>query len=117
MYTLDITAIILAILGMVGGWVSFFLDRKKHKQEVESLKADNLQKSLDLSTDFVLKFRTLIGEPLENEVKNLRTEVNRLKDAIEKVNDCPSRSTCPVRKQLHRESPRDHKDADLRTDD
>ena len=116
MITLDITAIVLAILGMVGGWLNWFLDRRKHRQEVESLKADNRQKNLDLGTDFVLKFRELIAGPLEEEVKNLRTEVNQLKDAIEKVNDCPYRSTCPVRKRLHNESPRDRKDPDHRTE-
>ena len=47
------------------------IDRKKHKQEIEALKADVKQKELDLSTDFVQKFRELISDPLEGEVETL----------------------------------------------
>lgn len=117
MYTLDITAIVLSVIGMASGWVGWFLDRCKHRQEVrsleaqvEGLRADNDRKYMELVTDLIARFRKLIVEPLDDEVKNLRTEVNRLKDAIEKVNDCPYSSDCPVRKQLHDESPSDDED-------
>ena len=40
------------------------MDRHKHKQEVESLKADNRQKDMDLSKDYVTEWRTYIAEPL-----------------------------------------------------
>jgi hypothetical protein len=116
MNTIDITAIVLAIITMVSGWVSFWLDRRKHRQEVESLRADNRQKEMNLSKDYVTEFRAFIAEPLQQEVRELRTEVNQLKDAIEKVNDCPYRSTCPVRKRLHNESPSGNKDLGHRTD-
>ena len=113
--TIDITNIILSVLTLLGacGW---FVSGKKHRQEVESLKADNRQKDMNLSKDYVTEFRAYIAEPLQQEVRELRTEVNQLKDAIEKVNDCPYRSTCPVRKRLHNESPRGNQDADHRTD-
>ena len=93
---MDWTSVILGVLTLLGGcgWV---MDRKKHRQEVEGLKADIRQKELDLGTDFVKKFKELIANPLENEVVNLRTEVNRLKDAVEGVNDCAYRAECPVR--------------------
>lgn len=94
---LNWTEIVLAVLTIfsTGGWM---VNRYKAR--------------LDLSTNFVQKFRELISDPIEAEVKKLRNEVNRLKHAIEKVNDCPYRADCPVRKQLHYESPGDHKDAD-----
>lgn len=44
------------------------LDRKKHRQEVESLKADNRQKDMELSKDYVTEWRTYIAEPLQREV-------------------------------------------------
>ena len=43
------TEIILGLLTLLGGcgWV---IDRKKHRQEVESLKADNRQKEMNRRT-------------------------------------------------------------------
>ena len=100
---LDWTSIVLGVLPLLGGcgWV---IDKKKHKQEIESLKADIRQKELDLGTDFVKKFRELIVSPLEEEVGKLRNEVKELRDAIEKVYECPFSSDCPVRQRLQHES-------------
>ena len=96
------TSIVLGLMTLLGGcgWV---IDRKKHKQEIESLRADVKQKELDLSTDFVQKFRTLIADPLEGEVGKLRMEVKELRDAIQGIYECPFRDECPVRKQLQRQ--------------
>ena len=44
MTTNDLTAIVLAVIGMVSGWATYWFDRRKHKQEVEGLKADNRQR-------------------------------------------------------------------------
>ena len=63
MGTIDVTAIILAIISFLSG-LSWMLDRKKHRQEVENLKADVKQKELDLSKDYVTEWRTYIAEPL-----------------------------------------------------
>ena len=72
------------------------LDRKKHRQEVESLRADNRQKDMNLSKDYVTEWRTYIAEPLQREVSGLRTEVAELRDAIQRIGDCPHRAECPV---------------------
>ena len=79
------------------GWL---IDRKKHKQEVEALKADNRQKDMNLSKDYVTEWRTYIAEPLQREVNELRNEVKELRDAIQRVGDCPHRAQCPVLEQL-----------------
>lgn len=99
---IDVTSIILGVLTLLGGcgWV---IDRKKHRQEIEALKADIRQKNLDLSTEFVEKFRSLISDPLEEQVDKLRNEVNQLRDAIEGVYDCPYRDECPVRDKLRKQ--------------
>lgn len=99
---IDVTSIILGVLTLLGGcgWV---IDRKKHRQEIEALKADIRQKNLDLSTEFVEKFRSLISDPLEEQVDKLRNEVNQLRDAIEGVYDCPYRDGCPVRDKLRKQ--------------
>ena len=93
------TEIVLGLFTLLSacGW---FVSGRKHRQEVESLKADNRQKDMDLSKDYVTEWRTYIAEPLQWEVGELRNEVAELRYAIERVSDCPHRDTCPVREQL-----------------
>ena len=106
MLNLDWTSIVLGILTLVGG-CGWIVDRRKHKQEVEGLKADNRQKDMELSKQYVTEFRTFIVEPLQKEVSELRQEVKALKDAVEGVNDCPYRDECPVRDKLRKQSESD----------
>ena len=100
---MDWTSIVLGILTLLGG-CGWLIDRKKHRQEVEGLKADNRQKDMDLSKDYVSEWRTFIAEPLQREVNELRTEVKELRNAIERIGDCPHRDSCPVRSQLVRDN-------------
>ena len=95
MANLDWTNIILGMMTLLGccGW---FVEGRKHKQAVEGLKADNRQKDMDLSKDYVTEWRTYIAEPLQREVGELRTEVASLRDAIQRIGDCPHRAECPV---------------------
>ena len=46
------------------------LDRKKHRQEVESLKADNRMKDMELGKAYVDEVRSNIARPLQEEVKD-----------------------------------------------
>lgn len=112
MTTIDVTAIVMALIGMLSGWFNWWLDRRRHKAEVknleaqvEGLKMDNERKYMELVTDMVTKFRELIVKPLEAEVEGLRKEVKDLKDAIEGVYDCPYRAECPVRDKLAKKRP------------
>ena len=95
MLNLDWTSIVLGVLTLVGG-CEWIVDRRKHKQEVEGLKADNRQKDMELSKQYVTEFRTFIAEPLQKEVSELRQEVKELRDAIQRINDCAYRRECPV---------------------
>ena len=45
MGTIDVTAIVLAIISFLSG-LGWMLDRKKHRQEVESLRADVKRKEM-----------------------------------------------------------------------
>ena len=83
------------------------LDRKKHRQEVEGLKADNRQKDMELGKDYVTEWRTFIAEPLQREVGELRQEIAELRHAIQKIDACAHRDTCPVIGELQRESQSD----------
>jgi hypothetical protein len=102
MGTIDVTAIVLALIGMVSGWVTYWFDRRKHRQEVEGLMADNRQKDLDLSKDYVTEWRTYIAEPLQREVSELRSEVAQLRHAIQRIDACAHRDNCPVIGELQR---------------
>ena len=64
------------------------------------MKVESERKYMEMVTDMMTKFRSLIVEPLETEVKNLRNEVNELRDAVQKINDCPFSGDCPVRKRM-----------------
>ena len=104
---MDWTSVVLGILTLIGG-CGWLVDRHKHNQEVESLKADNRQKDMDLSKDYVTEWRTYIAEPLKREVGELRNEVAELRYAIQAIEACPHRDGCPVVDRL-----REHANADV----
>ena len=55
---------------------------------------------MDLSKMYVDEFRENIAEPLRQEVRELRNEVDLLRNAIQRINDCPMAPDCPVLDQL-----------------
>ena len=97
------TEILLGLFTLLStcGW---FVSGRKHRQEIESLKADNRQKDMNLSKDYVTEWRTYIAEPLQREVGELRNEVAALRNAIQKIDACPHRDGCPVIGELQRKS-------------
>ena len=85
---MDWTSIVLGVLTFISGF-GWLIDRKKHRQEIEALRADNRQKDMNrrtserrgqagldypereggnakrnLSKDYVTEWRTYIAEPL-----------------------------------------------------
>ncbi len=105
MNTFNFGAIILAVLGMAGGWVTWLLDRRKHRQEVKNLaaqakavEAETERKYMDLSKTYVDEYTKNIVKPLENRVNELTNEVKELKDELENVKKCACyRADCPAR--------------------
>ena len=96
---------VLSILTLVagGGWL---FDRKRHRQEVESIKADNKKKDMELSKMYVDEFKENIADPLRHEVRELRTEITHLRNAIQRINDCPHSDACPVYSELQKQQDR-----------
>lgn len=84
MMGIDLTSIILAVITLLGGcgWV---IDRKKHKQEIEALKADIRQKDMELAEKFVVDWETHVAEPLKEDVRELREKVQRISEELENV--------------------------------
>ena len=66
------------------------------KQKIATL----IKENPELAKEYVEEFRKNIGEPLQQEVGELRKEVKELKDAVEGINDCPYRAECPVRDRM-----------------
>ena len=97
MMGIDVTSIILAVITLLGGcgWV---IDRKKHRQEIESLKADIRQKDMELAEKFVVDWEAHVAGPLKNDVRELRDKVDKLTEELEHVkkNVC-YRAGCPHR--------------------
>ena len=95
------TEIILGLFTLLStcGW---FVAGRKYRQEVESLKADNRMKDMNLSRDYVTEWRTYIAEPLQREVGELRQEVAELRHAIQAIDVCPHRAQCPVLDELRK---------------
>lgn len=89
--------------GLVVTLVTLKAARKKAENEAEGLAADNEQKSMDLAKNYVDEFRANIVEPLQKEVKGLRRDVKNLKNAINKINDCPHSAECPVYGELQKQ--------------
>ena len=101
MTTIDITAIVLSMIGMASGWLTWFLDRRKHRQEVELLKAEAKKKYMDLATMYVDEYTKNIVKPLEGRVNELTNEVKHLKDELETVKKCACyRPNCAKRLRL-----------------
>ena len=98
------TSIVLALIALLSscGWL---VSGRKYRQEVESLKADNRQKDMDLSKMYVHEFKENIAEPLRQEVRELRNEVDLLRNAIQRINDCPMAPDCPVLGELQSNTP------------
>ena len=57
MTTIDWSSIILALITALSG-CGWLIDRKKYRQEIESLRADNRQKDMNLSKDYVTEWRS-----------------------------------------------------------
>lgn len=99
---MDWTNIILATITLLGG-CGWLIDRRRYRQQVRSLEADNRKKDLDLSRDYVEHFKANIVEPLQKEVRGLRRDVKNLREAIKRINDCPHSADCPVYDELQRQ--------------
>ena len=60
----------------------------------------------NLSKMYVEEFKENIADPLRHEVRELRTEITHLRNAIQKINDCPHSDACPVYSELQKQQDR-----------
>lgn len=100
--------IIIALIGIVttitGSWASYFFTRKKYYSEVDSTVINNMKQSLEfytkLSDDNKARLEEALkrNEQLDEEVRELRKQVNELMMSI-----CYD-LTCSTRQRLPRTS-------------
>jgi hypothetical protein len=92
---MDWTNIILGFFTLLST-CAWFVDGRKHRHEVEGLKADNRLKEMDLARQYVKGFEEAVCNPLRQQVAELKLEVQKLHHALQKIEDCPARDNCPV---------------------
>ena len=103
MLPIDLTSIILGLLTFLNGF-GWFFDRRRHKAEVESLKADNRLKDLELAQRFVRDYDEILVRRLRSDVESLKQRVYDLETAIRAIQDCPHWGDCPVLDELRKQS-------------
>lgn len=103
MIELDFTSIVLAIISLLGG-CAWIVNYRKDKQEAIGLKKENQKKDMELSKMFVEQVDTYVVGPLRKDVDVLKERVNKLENAIQKIQDCPNWGHCPVWDELHKQS-------------
>ena len=94
MIEINWTEIIMAVVGMMSGWATWFLDRRKHRQEVKNLEAEakaqqaeTEKRYMELAMMYVDEFTKNIVRPLEKRVDELTNEVKALKDELGTVKE------------------------------
>lgn len=100
-------ALIAIVAAPLSAWVGALLMQQKYRIEIGSLKADLEKKRIETRSVELENVRQgndilmeQIVEPLESEIKFLRSDVNKFRKAIEKIPACPYSNTCPVSREL-----------------
>lgn len=110
MMVIDVGAIVLSLLGMMSAWLNWWLDRKRHKQEVKNLEAQAKEieanvrhKDMELAELFVKDYQEIMVKKLREDVDSLKCRVYELENAIQKFQDCPHWSECPIVNELRKQ--------------
>jgi hypothetical protein len=101
----------LAIISIVatpsGAAITAALMRRKYRVEIEALRADVDKRLSEVTSNELSNVREgndilmkQIVEPLKAEIKQLRSDVNKFRRAIEKIPACPVGADCPVSREL-----------------
>ena len=74
------------IIGWLGG-------RRKSSAEVESIKANYVEKLLKLNDEYLVA-------PLTKRIDILSRKIQRLEEALSRISDCSDEKNCPVKNEL-----------------
>lgn len=98
--TTIISALVAAIAGPVGAWVGRRLERSKYQIELDRLRTEVKEHELEnvrRASDILMES---IVPPLQAEIENLRNDLQRLNNVLERIWGCPHIDRCPVKYEL-----------------
>lgn len=100
------------LVSLIVGLLTIGASRRKADAEADGAVAETEQKNMSLAKEYVDEFRENVYGPLLKELKGLRRDVKNLKNAINKINDCPHADSCPVRSELQKQQDGDGADCE-----
>ncbi len=106
MGAISIISIILNAL-LSGGLLLTLLTLKAYRAKVGAE-----SKSAELAADqtALQQFREFVVDPLKREVSALRSDVRKLRRALDRIQDCDFKDRCPVNEYLRKEADNGNED-------
>lgn len=98
--TTIITSLMAAIAGPIGAWVGRKLERAKYRIELDKFRSEVKAQELDNVRRAANILMESIVPPLQIEIENLRNDLQRLNNVLERIWGCPHIDLCPVRYEL-----------------
>lgn len=86
--------------GLIATLATLRYARQKARHEAQATAIGNKQQEMELAKSYVDEYFANIIKPLQTEVRGLRRDVTKLRNAIEKIPDCAYSAHCPVRTEL-----------------
>lgn len=106
----------VGLVGLIVGLLTIRASRRKADAEADGAVVDTEQKKMALAEKYVDEFKENIYNPILKELKGLRRDVKNLRNAINKINDCPHADSCPVRSELQKQQDGDGADGETQGD-
>lgn len=105
---IELIALVFGIVSApLSAWLSSRLERRKYEVQLSALQKEVEKQSSDVKAGELENVRTAnsilmetIVEPLRQEIKQLRDEVDRLNQALEQISACRHAHDCPVTRKL-----------------
>lgn len=96
MNVIELISIVLNVVfgsGMLMSLLKLRQTKEQMQEDTRGKELDNEEKASKIVMEYVV-------EPLKKEMNSLRIEVQRFREAVEKIPTCPMSQECPVNKEL-----------------
>lgn len=110
--TPELIGLIVGIVAApLGAWLGSKLERRKYEILLAKLRTELEKDSSDVKSGELENVRQAnnilmetVVEPLREEIKQLRDEVDRLNQALGQIPVCPHAQSCPITRKLRRQT-------------